>query len=797
MSWKNISIRSKLILFTGVTLLSFGFGLPFTLHGFYQLGKSAEALNRPQVQTVLTSASLAHVLWASQIQEHLLNGKTTKLTVNTDGKTCAFGKWFYGNDRANVEKEYPDLVPIFNELDQLHLDVHASALGIQKELDVNNIQAAKDIFNNKTSPVVEKVVKLLSEAITVADKKSSSSLQEILDFATERALLIFVLGGMFFIAFPIFSYMIISSITRPINTLAVGAKRIAHGEFVPVELDQKDEMGQLATSFNQMVKDLKENLGLAQALMNGITMPCIICGTDGKVIFVNTMFLECWHEPRSPEECLGETAGSVLYGIPERHTRLDTIIEGGTSVRDRQVHVVLRDGQEKFFNVNAAPLRNMDGELVGAVALYSDLSEMYEQQLQIEKLNDSIYLSANDANKISNKQTAELEKLVEQLENTSHMAEQQAQSSQASTASLQQITESMRQMANEAISTQDAANSASNEADSGMDIITQTIECIDQVTEHTAAVANDMKELDASAENIGRILNLIKDIADQTNLLALNAAIEAARAGDAGRGFAVVADEVRKLAEKTMEATNEVASAVGSIQSSVRNSVSSTNTSVELTQKSTELAKKSGESLQRIREVTHNSVVSAQSISEATVAQSRESEAALQMLEEINEQADQTQQNMDISTQFASTLQELSVDLRAIINKMCDERRSCARYTFTEDTSVRWDSEEFGNGMTTIVNISNDGMCLQTGTLPKDIPVGSTITIHTVGGPLSTVFSALAAKICWIVAEKGVGLEFLQTQAVTKLDVEGILKRLPSTNPNVIKKKKPAESTDN
>ena len=66
------------------------------------------------------------------------------------------------------------------------------------------------------------------------------------------------------------------------------------------------------------------------------------------------------------------------------------------------------------------------------------------------------------------------------------------------------------------------------------------------------------------AEGIGRIMNVISDIADQTNLLALNAAIEAARAGDAGRGFAVVADEVRKLAEKTMTATKEVGDAIRS-----------------------------------------------------------------------------------------------------------------------------------------------------------------------------------------------------------------------------------------
>ena len=70
------------------------------------------------------------------------------------------------------------------------------------------------------------------------------------------------------------------------------------------------------------------------------------------------------------------------------------------------------------------------------------------------------------------------------------------------------------------------------------------------------------------AEEIGRTLNVITDIAAQTNLLALNAAIEAARAGESGRGFAVVADEVRSLAKRTQVSTVDIQVSSNSIKKS-------------------------------------------------------------------------------------------------------------------------------------------------------------------------------------------------------------------------------------
>lgn len=78
-----------------------------------------------------------------------------------------------------------------------------------------------------------------------------------------------------------------------------------------------------------------------------------------------------------------------------------------------------------------------------------------------------------------------------------------------------------------------------------------------------------MAGVENSAEQIGKIISVIEEIAFQTNLLALNAGIEAARAGDAGRGFAVVATEVRALAQRSAGAANEIKDLVSDAKSHV------------------------------------------------------------------------------------------------------------------------------------------------------------------------------------------------------------------------------------
>lgn len=77
-------------------------------------------------------------------------------------------------------------------------------------------------------------------------------------------------------------------------------------------------------------------------------------------------------------------------------------------------------------------------------------------------------------------------------------------------------------------------------------------------TEITSNVIDAIEVLEEKTKSVGKIINVINDIAEETNLLSLNARIEAARAGARGKGFTVVAEEIKKLADQSLKSAAEI-----------------------------------------------------------------------------------------------------------------------------------------------------------------------------------------------------------------------------------------------
>lgn len=165
-----------------------------------------------------------------------------------------------------------------------------------------------------------------------------------------------------------------------------------------------------------------------------------------------------------------------------------------------------------------------------------------------------------------------------------------------------------------------------------------------------------MQTIQASANKIQEISQLIDDIAFQTNLLALNAAVEAARAGEHGRGFAVVADAVRTLAQKSAKATSE-------IKSLIQNNVDSATQGAGFADKAAAVFK---DIIQSVAQVNA-------AINEVSMGSEKQATEITNISNSIEEVESESRSNLDISKQlgdYSVNLEKEAGDLRRAVTDL-------------------------------------------------------------------------------------------------------------------------------
>lgn len=235
---------------------------------------------------------------------------------------------------------------------------------------------------------------------------------------------------------------------------------------------------------------------------------------------------------------------------------------------------------------------------------------------------------------------------------------------------MNEMNATVQEVARNASSAANASADTRAKALSGAEVVSKSVNSIEEMRTASLALRDDMVELNEHAQSISHIMGVISDIADQTNLLALNAAIEAARAGEAGRGFAVVADEVRKLAEKTMASTADVGKATTAIQTSTSKSMDGMAKTIERLEEATQYARESGVALQEIVANVEATTDQVNAIATAAEEQSAASEEITRSIAEVNTLSSQTAQAMNEATQAIEQLAEQTQQMNNLMREM-------------------------------------------------------------------------------------------------------------------------------
>jgi len=306
---------------------------------------------------------------------------------------------------------------------------------------------------------------------------------------------------------------------------------------------------------------------------------------------------------------------------------------------------------------------NLRAELEGLPPGFDQVAEDFGAMRR--RMSDTLLKVADTANSISTG-SGEISQASTDL---SRRTEQQAASLQETAAALNQITSAVRDTARGAAHVTQAVDDAHRDVNEGERIVREAI--------------GAMGDIDRSAQQIAKIINVIDGIAFQTNLLALNAGVEAARAGEAGKGFAVVATEVRALAQRSADAAKHIKDLIGQSTTQVGRGVT--------------LVGDTGEALERIVGKIGNISRLAGEISESTGIQASSLQQVNIAISEMDQMTQQNAAMVEQTTAAAHSLANEAERLMQMVDHFRFERRSRNRAENSEAPAVQADPHFRGN----------------------------------------------------------------------------------------------------
>ena len=262
-------------------------------------------------------------------------------------------------------------------------------------------------------------------------------------------------------------------------------------------------------------------------------------------------------------------------------------------------------------------------------------------------------------------------------ETTSQVEQTSTELLAASTEQLREIRdtgESVLQMAGrindvsaQAQETASVARQSLQAAETGRTAVNNTIGGMNSIRDQIQETSKRIKRLGESSQEIGEITELISDITEQTNVLALNAAIQAASAGEAGRGFSVVAEEVQRLAERSGDATRQIAAIVRTIQTDTQDAVAAMERSTQGVVEGARLSDAAGTALADIDRVTHELSELIARISAEALREAQSANVVAANIQHIFAVTEQTSEGTRSTSRMVRELSRTAEELKASV----------------------------------------------------------------------------------------------------------------------------------
>ncbi len=649
----KIKISTKLFVGLGIILV-----MVLSMSVVYYLSMKnvenikSEALQLSEMNTFFSDRVVDHLKWMDGLSTGLfIQGKEFKGKL--DPAECNLGKWMHTFSPYSAEIAEP-----FKQLDTPHRALHASAEKIISLMKDGNRAKAYEVYQAETIPAVTAVQADLNRMKEILKKDEETKDKEVKDAISRANSITFGIAG-FVLLFgviggTIFVRGISSGITRPIEGITASMKKITGGDLTEdVSVKGSEEIMQVAGEFNKVIKVLRE------LMQNTVKSSYHVAVASDKVTKNANRLAQSSQEEASATEETTSSMEEMAVSISQVAKNADALAANV-------------DETSSTISEMAASIEQV-GKSADLMA-----ASVEQTSITIEQMTVSIDQTAKNSSSMTesvSETSMTVENLLSAIEQIGRNTEVLKTMVVETSGTIEEMTRTVKEVAVRIEGAYTLTQKAYNEAQEGGESIYKSIEGLQNIGRTTEKTMDSIRNLGQRSEEIGTIVQVIDEIADQTNLLALNAAIEAARAGDAGRGFAVVAEEIRKLAERSMEATKEIAVVIRQVQQETAMAIKATEETYDAGKGGISLAESSRDAFSEIIGAVKDSSDVMQGIAKAASELHKAIEQVMKYVLDMNSSTDDV--TMAVRAQVASA-GEIRFSLERM-NRMVQEVNGAAK----------------------------------------------------------------------------------------------------------------------
>ena len=463
-----------------------------------------------------------------------------------------------------------------------------AALASPQTAEKNKVQVTTaGEFYDLAFPLPDSEGKLVGSLhVGVRSSVINSQLYQLLVWAVMVSAVCFILSvGLVY-------FFIARFITTPILSMERAAEKISRGDITSsIAVRGKDEIASLGRAINQMAVNLKEMISKIGAMTNSVSQVTLDLQTSSQNILAAADV---------QKSAVDETTSAMA----QMDNSVSRIAKGAESL---------------------------------SASAGDTSTSIIELSTSIERIADN----ANVFSETAHDTASSIEEMVSTIKQIAASIDNLQSSSEAMASSIDEVNATTKDIEQRAVESVSLAEQVMiNASDKGMQASAAAMTGIENIKKSVEALSDVINMLAKKTVDIGKILNVIDDVADQTNLLALNAAILASKAGEHGKGFTIVADEIKSLAERTSASTNEIAALINSVQEVTKSSIRMASEGIQTVDKGLLLVRDVNTALGDIVDSSKASTEMARAIQRAT---SEESIVIRKITESIEGMAEQTE----------------------------------------------------------------------------------------------------------------------------------------------------------